>query len=119
MAIQFLNLHNHGFGLVAIFWGLWLFPLGLLVYRAGFVPRILGVLLMVNCLAYPVTSFTSLLLPQYEDIVSRWNDAAAVWGTVVHALAFDQRRKTKAIRGSCLLCGGWLGALPCQPPLRR
>ena len=72
MAMQFLNLHNHGFGLVAIFWGLWLFPLGLLVYRSGFLPRILGVLLMVNCFAYPVTSFTSLLLPQYEDIVSRW-----------------------------------------------
>ncbi len=72
MAMQFLNLHNRGLGLVAIFWGLWLFPLGLLVYRSGFVPRILGVLLMVNCFAYPVTSFTSLLLPQYEDIVSRW-----------------------------------------------
>jgi hypothetical protein len=71
MAMQFLNLHNHGFGLAAIFWGLWLFPLGLLVYRSGFLPRILGVLLMVNCFAYPVTSFTSLLLPQYEDIVSR------------------------------------------------
>ena len=72
MAMQFLNLHNRGLGLVAIFWGLWLFPLGLLVYRSGFVPRILGVLLMVNCFAYPVTSFTSLLLPQYEHIVSRW-----------------------------------------------
>jgi hypothetical protein len=72
MAMQFLNLHHHGFGLVAIFWGLWLFPLGLLVYRSGFVPRILGVLLMVNCFAYPVTSCTFLLLPQYEHIVSRW-----------------------------------------------
>ena len=72
LAMLFLNLHSHGFGIAEIFWGLWLFPLGLLVYRAGFVPRILGVLLMVNCLAYPVTSCTSLLLPQYEHIVSRW-----------------------------------------------
>jgi hypothetical protein len=68
----FLNLHRHGFDVAAIFWGLWLFPLGLLVYRSGFLPRILGVLLMVNCFAYPVTSFTSLLLPHYEGIVSRW-----------------------------------------------
>jgi len=52
--------------------GLWLFPLGLLVYRSGFLPRILGVVLMVNCFAYPVNSFTSLVLPQYEAIVSRW-----------------------------------------------
>ena len=72
LAMLFLNLHNHGFGVAAIFWGLWLFPLGLLVYRSGFFPRILGVLLMVNCFTYPVNSFTSLLLPQYADIVSRW-----------------------------------------------
>jgi hypothetical protein len=52
--------------------GLWLFPFGLLVYRSGFLPRILGVVLMVNCFAYPVNSFTSLVLPQYEAIVSRW-----------------------------------------------
>jgi len=72
LAMLFLNLHNYGFGVAEIFWGLWLFPLGLLVYRSGFFPRILGVLLMVNCFTYLVNSFTSLLLPQYEDIVSRW-----------------------------------------------
>ena len=72
LAMLFLNLHGHGFGVAAIFWGLWLFPLGLLVYRSGFLPRILGVVLMVNCFAYPVNSFTSLVLPQYEAIVSRW-----------------------------------------------
>jgi hypothetical protein len=72
LALLFLNLHSHGFDVAAVFWGLWLFPLGLLVYRSGFLPRILGVLLMVNCFAYPVTSFTSLLLPHHEDIVSRW-----------------------------------------------
>jgi hypothetical protein len=72
LAMLFLNLHNHGFGVAAIFWGLWLFPLGLLVYRAGFFPRFLGVLLIVNGFTYPVNSFTSILLPQYEHIVSRW-----------------------------------------------
>jgi hypothetical protein len=72
LAMLFLNLHSHGFDVLAIFWGLWLLPLGLLVYRSGFFPRILGVLLMVNCFTYLVNSFTSLLLPQYEVIVSRW-----------------------------------------------
>jgi len=72
LAMLFLNLHSYGFDVAAIFWGLWLFPLGLLVYRSGFLPRILGVLLMVNCFTFPVNSFTSLLLPQYEHIVSRW-----------------------------------------------
>ena len=72
LAMLFLNLHGHGFDVAGIFWGLWLSPLGLLVYRSSFLPRILGVVLMVNCFAYPVNSFTSLVLPQYEAMVSRW-----------------------------------------------
>jgi Domain of unknown function (DUF4386) len=72
LAMLFLNLHSHGFDIAGIFWGLWLFPLGLLVYRSGFIPRILGILLIANSFTYPVNSFTSLLLPHYEAIVSRW-----------------------------------------------
>jgi hypothetical protein len=70
--LLFLNLHGRGFDIAGIFWGLWLFPLGLLVYRSGFLPRILGILLMVGCFAYVVDSFTFLLLPHHRDIVSRW-----------------------------------------------
>ena len=68
----FLNLRGAGFDVAGIFWGLWLYPLGLLVYRSGFIPRILGILLMVGCFAYLANSFTSLVLPQYEAAVSRW-----------------------------------------------
>lgn len=68
----FLNLRGAGFDVAGIFWGLWLFPLGLLVYRSGFIPRILGVLLMAGCFAYLANSFTSLVLPQYADAVARW-----------------------------------------------
>ncbi|MGB8521328.1 MAG: DUF4386 domain-containing protein [Candidatus Acidiferrales bacterium] len=72
LAMLFLNLHSHGFGIAGIFWGLWLVPLGLLVYRSGFLPRILGVLLTANCFPYVVNSFTYLILPQYANIVGRW-----------------------------------------------
>src|SRR5258706_276012 len=72
LAMLFLNLHSHAFDIVGIFWGLWLFPLGLLVYRSGIFPRILGVLLMVACFAWVVDSLTPFLLPQHEDIISRW-----------------------------------------------
>ena len=76
LAMLFLNLRSYGFDVAAIFWGLWLFPLGLLVYRSGFIPRvisrILGVLLVLNGFTYPVNSFASLVLPQYEHVVSRW-----------------------------------------------
>ncbi len=68
----FLNLRGAGFEIAEIFWGLWLFPLGLLVFRSRFIPRILGFLLMVGCFAYLANSFTSLVLPQYEATVSRW-----------------------------------------------
>jgi len=72
LAMLFLNLHSYGFDVAAIFWGLWLFPLALLVYRSGFLPSILGVVLILNGFTYPINSFMSLLLPQYEHIVSRW-----------------------------------------------
>jgi hypothetical protein len=72
LAMLFLNLHSQGFGIAEIFWGLWLLPLGLLVYRSGFFPRILGVLLIARCFAYVVESLTPLVLPQYEHVVSRW-----------------------------------------------
>src|SRR5262245_12340536 len=38
----FLRLHTKGILVAAIFWGLWLFPFGLLVIRSGFIPKILG-----------------------------------------------------------------------------
>ena len=72
LAMLFLKLHGYGFDVAGIFWGLWLFPLGLLVYRSGFIPRILGIALMANCITFPANSLTSLVLPQYEAIVSRW-----------------------------------------------
>jgi hypothetical protein len=72
LAMLFLDLHGHGFYVAEIFWGLWLFPLGLLVYRSGFFPRILGVLLVGRCFAYLVNSLTLLVLPLYGDAVARW-----------------------------------------------
>jgi hypothetical protein len=72
LAMLFLRLHGTGFDVAEIFWGLWLFPLGLLVYRSRFIPRVLGILLMLACFAYLADSFTSLLFPSYETIVSRW-----------------------------------------------
>jgi hypothetical protein len=71
LAMQFLHLHGEGFVVVGIFWGLWLFPFGILVFRSGFLPRILGILLIAACFGYLADSLTSLLLPSYEDVVGR------------------------------------------------
>jgi hypothetical protein len=67
----FLGLHRQGLTIDQIFWGLWLFPFGVLVIRSGFLPRILGVWLIVNCFAYLALSFTGLLLPQHLDMAFR------------------------------------------------
>jgi len=71
LAMLFLHLHGQGNVINGIFWGLWLFPFGVLVMRSGFLPRILGVLLIVNCFAYLAISLTSLLQPGYSNVVSR------------------------------------------------
>lgn len=72
LAMLFLTLHNYGFVIGMIFWGLWLFPFGVLVFRSGFLPRFLGVWLILACFGYLASSFTSLLLPRYGPIVSEF-----------------------------------------------
>jgi hypothetical protein len=69
LAMLFLRLHHQAIVGAEILWGLWLFPLGMLVYRSRFLPRFLGVWLIINGLAYVIISFTGLLLPQYYSVV--------------------------------------------------
>jgi hypothetical protein len=76
LAMLFLDLHHHGFVVAEIFWGLWLLPLALLVYRSRFLPRFLGVWLVIDGLAYVTLSLTSVMLPQYSDKVSTYSQPA-------------------------------------------
>jgi hypothetical protein len=71
LTMLFLHLHNRGIDLTAVFWGLWLFPLGILVYRSGFMPRLIGILLVINGFVYPILTFTTILFPQYKAVVFR------------------------------------------------
>ena len=69
LAMLFLRMHDQEKLAAEIFWGLWLIPLGILVYRSRFLPRFLGVWLVVNGFGYLINSFTGLLLPQYQNAV--------------------------------------------------
>jgi hypothetical protein len=82
LAMLFLNLHGHGFNVAEIFWGLWLFPLGLLVYRSRFLPRFLGVWLAIAGFAWVILSLTSLMLPQYQHKVYTFSQPAS-FGEIV------------------------------------
>jgi hypothetical protein len=71
LALGFLRFHSNGAIVTTAFWGLWLFPFGILVIKSGFFPRILGILLMVAGVAYLTSSVTSMVLPEYRQVVNR------------------------------------------------
>jgi len=63
----FLDMREYGsFGIAGIFWGLWLFPLGYLVFKSNFLPKILGVLLIIAGAGYVIGSFVRFLAPHYD-----------------------------------------------------
>src|SRR5437588_12640926 len=72
LAYLFVRLHSQGILINEIFWGLWLFPFGLLIFRSGFLPRFIGVWLMINCFGYVALSVTALFLPDYYEAAFKW-----------------------------------------------
>jgi hypothetical protein len=78
LAMLFLNLHHYGLLFAEVFWGLWLFPLALLVYRSRFIPRFLGAWLALAGLAWVVISLTGILLPQYLGKVNTYSQPAVI-----------------------------------------
>jgi hypothetical protein len=63
LVLFFLRLHNQGLALAQIFWGLWLFPFGIAVIRSGFIPRFVGIAVMIAGFGYVISSSVSLFLP--------------------------------------------------------
>ncbi|KAF1008484.1 MAG: hypothetical protein GAK28_00905 [Luteibacter sp.] len=70
LALFFLRLHGQTVYAAEMFWGAWLLPLALLVYRSGFLPRLLGAWLFVNGLAYIAQSVVAFLAPSCLDSLS-------------------------------------------------
>src|SRR5258706_2629727 len=61
LAYLFVRLHSYGISLAFIFSGLWLFPLGYLVFKSGFLPKILGVLLIIGGFCFFLNGFSGFL----------------------------------------------------------
>jgi uncharacterized protein DUF4386 len=76
LALLFLHLRDHQNAAAEILWGVWLLPLAVLVYRSRFLPRFLGVWLVLNGIAYVVLSLTGVLLPQYQAKVFNYGQPA-------------------------------------------
>ncbi len=82
LAMIFLKFYNSGILGVEIFWGLWLFPFGYLVFKSGFLPRILGILMMLGCLGYLVefTGYTLFAATYKDSILSTYATLPAALG---------------------------------------
>ena len=68
----FLDLRHAGIVIAQIFWGLWLFPMGYLVYKSGFLPKIIGALLIVACFGYLTDSFLYFFVPDFGIVFSEF-----------------------------------------------
>jgi hypothetical protein len=66
--MMFLDMYKHGIQMAELFWGLWLIPLGLLVYKSGFAPKVLGILIFVGCFGHLLTFLSTFLFPGYSAI---------------------------------------------------
>lgn len=64
----YLNQYDFGNLIVQIFWGLWLFPFGYLVFKSAIIPRFLGVLLMLGCVGYLINFFGNALFSNYSEL---------------------------------------------------
>lgn len=68
LAMAFLYLYKNGYWISQIFFGAWLFPLGYLVYKSGFLPRILGIVMMIHCVGWLLTTLQWFLFPGFSAI---------------------------------------------------
>jgi len=77
-AMLSLNSYTNGFMIAQLFYGTWLLPLGYLVYKSGLLPRVLGVLLIIDFFAEMIWFFQFFLLPGYPAIALPGNAASLV-----------------------------------------
>lgn len=68
LAMLFLNVYQNGFMIAQLLLNLWLLPLGYLVLKSGFLPRILGILLIIDCFAMLIWFFQFFFFPGYQVI---------------------------------------------------
>lgn len=66
LAMSELKMYKSGIVIIGIFWGLWLIPFGQLVYKSNFIPKILGILLIVGGISYLLDVCVYILIPKFH-----------------------------------------------------
>ena len=94
LAYLFLRLHGQGLNIAQIFWGLWLFPMGYLVFKSGFLPKILGILLMIGCFGYVIQSFAAFLGYNVSIIfLTSWGELLFLMWLLIKGVNVEQWEK--------------------------
>jgi len=96
-AMLFLGLYKDGALIAEIFFGLWLFPLGWLFFKSGFMPKTLGILLMAGCFGYLADSFAGLVVPDWQALTKQGVllPAFAELATLFWLLVFGVKRPSR------------------------
>jgi len=79
LGMLFFRLHTNGNFINELFWGLWLLPFGVLVFRSGFLPRPIGIWLIIDGCTYLVLCPLALFWTRYYDVAFRYAQPL-LWG---------------------------------------
>lgn len=66
--LLYLEQYDNGMRVIHIFSGLWLFPFGYLVFKSGFLPKFLGILLVLGCFGYLIIFLGNTLVPNFREL---------------------------------------------------
>ena len=95
-----LNAYSNGIFATTIFWGLWLLPFGYLVFKSGFLPRVLGILLIIGGFGILTDMFGRTLFPRYaETPISTFLEMSSSFGEIgicLWLLIFGARKTFRA-----------------------
>lgn len=72
MITFFLDLHHYGMQLIGIFFGLWLLPMGYLVIKSGYIPKVIGVFLLITCIGYLLDFINFFLFLEIKIVFSEY-----------------------------------------------
>jgi hypothetical protein len=104
LGMLFLRLHSHGQFIDEIFWGLWLFPFGLLVFRSGFLPRFIGVWLIIACFAWIALSITAQFFSPYYGTAFAWLQPAFFAEMAIMLYLLIRGANVKALPAGVMTC---------------
>jgi hypothetical protein len=112
LVLLFLNAHQDAVYDWQLMFGLHLFVLGYLIFKSGYFPRILGVVMVVAALGYLTDAYGNMLYPNYDETFGQIVGVTAVMGgTSIFPLAFDQKCKRRTLqRTSATAALGYAGA---------